>query len=63
MNDPHELLQEENARLRDEVQALRVELAETNTGVLALYSELDDKADQLKEASELKSRFLSYMSH
>lgn len=43
--------------------ALRAELAETNQGVVALYAELDDNALQLKEASELKSRFLSYMSH
>ena len=39
------------------------ELAETNQGVVALYAELDDNATQLREASELKSRFLSYMSH
>jgi signal transduction histidine kinase len=38
-------------------------LAETNQGVVALYAELDDKARQLREASALKSRFLSYMSH
>jgi signal transduction histidine kinase len=31
--------------------------------VLALYAELDDKAAQLKEALDLKGRFLSYMSH
>jgi len=31
--------------------------------VLALYAELDDKAAQLRDANELKSRFLSYMSH
>jgi signal transduction histidine kinase len=31
--------------------------------VLALYAELDDNATQLKEAADLKSRFLSYMSH
>ena len=43
--------------------ALREELAETNQGVVALYAELDDHALRLKEASELKSRFLSYMSH
>jgi signal transduction histidine kinase len=43
--------------------ALRQELAETNQGVVALYAELDDNALRLKEASELKSRFLSYMSH
>lgn len=49
---------------RDErIQQLDDELTETNQGVVALYAELDDKAVQLKEASELKSRFLSYMSH
>lgn len=46
-----------------ELQALRDELAETNQGVVALYAELDDNAARLREASELKSRFLSYMSH
>jgi signal transduction histidine kinase len=51
------------ARLTAEVRALNEELAETNKGVVALYAELDDKAEQLREASELKSRFLSYMSH
>lgn len=50
-------------RLRDEAQALREELDETNQGVLALYAELDTQADQLRQASDLKSRFLSYMSH
>jgi signal transduction histidine kinase len=43
--------------------ALRAELDETNKGVIALYAELDDKAAQLREAADLKSRFLSYMSH
>src|SRR5262245_20563693 len=46
-----------------EVEMLGAELAETNKGVVALYAELDDKAEQLREASQLKSRFLSYMSH
>jgi hypothetical protein len=31
--------------------------------VLALYAELDAQADQLRQATELKSRFLAYMSH
>jgi signal transduction histidine kinase len=53
----------ELARLRDENAGLRAELDETNQGVLALYAELDTQAEQLREASELKSRFLSYMSH
>ncbi|KQQ55730.1 histidine kinase [Pseudomonas sp. Leaf127] len=50
-------------RLQAENDALRAELDETNQGVLALYSELDNQADQLRQASDLKSRFLSYMSH
>ena len=53
----------ELARLRTENAGLRAELDETNQGVLALYAELDMQAEQLKDASELKSRFLSYMSH
>jgi signal transduction histidine kinase len=53
----------EETRLRAENEALRAELDETNQGVLALYAELDNQADQLRQASELKSRFLSYMSH
>ncbi|MGE0593214.1 MAG: sensor histidine kinase [Vicinamibacterales bacterium] len=43
--------------------ALTAELAETNQGVVALYAELDDNAIRLREASDLKSRFLAYMSH
>jgi len=48
---------------RREAHALRMELEETNRGVLALYAELDAQAEQLREATELKSRFLAYMSH
>ncbi len=50
-------------QLRAQAAALRAELDETNQGVLALYAELDQQAEQLREVSELKSRFLSYMSH
>jgi len=46
-----------------EVERLNAELAETNRGVLALYAELDDRAQDLKRASEYKSRFLSDVSH
>ncbi|MCC4587285.1 histidine kinase [Xanthomonas sp. NCPPB 1067] len=53
----------ELAALRQQNQALREELEETNQGVLALYAELDQQAEQLRDVSELKSRFLSYMSH
>ncbi|MBF6031826.1 histidine kinase [Pseudomonas sp. P155] len=51
------------AQLQSESAALREELDETNQGVLALYAELDTQAEQLRQASDLKSRFLSYMSH
>ncbi len=46
-----------------DIALLRAELDETNKGVVALYAELDDKAVQLRDANDLKSRFLSYMSH
>jgi len=48
---------------RQQVQQLQQELDETNSGVLALYAELDNHAQQLRQATELKSRFLAYMSH
>lgn len=51
------------AAARQESDALRAELEETNRGVVALYAELDTQAEQLKRATELKSRFLAYMSH
>ncbi len=60
--DPEALLEQIAARDALIVQ-LNEELAETNQGVVALYAELDDNAIALREASELKSRFLSYMSH
>jgi len=63
-------LQEENRTLRAqldarlaEVKQLNEELDETNKGVVVLYAELDDQAEALRQASDLKSRFLSYMSH
>ncbi len=58
-----EATQAELEQCRAEVQALRAELEETNRGVVALYAELDEQAEQLKHATQLKSRFLSYMSH
>jgi signal transduction histidine kinase len=56
-------LQELLAARDADIEALREELDETNKGVVALYAELDDKASQLRDANDLKSRFLSYMSH
>ena len=46
-----------------ELAQLNRELEETNRGVVALYTELDERADSLKRASELKTRFLSNVSH
>lgn len=58
-----ETLRAQLAASRQELEALQQELDETNRGVVALYAELDAQASQLREATELKSRFLAYMSH
>src|SRR5580658_8300773 len=58
-----EALELKIAAQRAELAGLHAELDETNRGVVALYAELDDNALQLREAADLKSRFLSYMSH
>ncbi|HKN86113.1 MAG TPA: ATP-binding protein [Nitrospiraceae bacterium] len=50
-------------RRQEELAQLNHELEDTNRGVVALYAELDEKADHLRRADELKSRFLSNMSH
>ena len=47
----------------EELEQIRGELEETNRGVVALYAELDQRAESLRKAAELKSRFLSNMSH
>jgi len=71
--DPYEELKQQNTELlralqelrerQEELAQLNRELDETNRGVVALYAELNDKADFLQRASELKSHFLSNMSH
>jgi signal transduction histidine kinase/CheY-like chemotaxis protein len=48
---------------QEDLSRLNAELQDTNRGVLALYAELDEKADTLRRADEMKSRFLSNMSH
>jgi signal transduction histidine kinase len=60
-----ELLQTlDELRIRQaQVEQLNAELEATNRGVLALYAELEDRADDLRRTSEQKSRFLSDMSH
>jgi signal transduction histidine kinase len=54
---------EELQRRQQELARLNLELEDTNRGVVALYAELDEKADHLRRADELKSRFLSNMTH
>ena len=54
----------EQVRLREaELVSLKQEVEETNRGVLALYSELDDKAEALRQVSNERSRFLSNVTH
>ena len=60
-----ELLQAlSDARERqEELSRVNQELEDTNRGVVALYAELDERASHLRRADELKTRFLSDMSH
>jgi signal transduction histidine kinase len=70
---PFEEIQRQNQELlraleeirtrQSQVEKLNAELEATNRGVLALYAELDDRAQDLKRASEQKSNFLSDISH
>ncbi|MBD1807051.1 response regulator [Microcoleus sp. FACHB-SPT15] len=72
-SNPFEEIQQQNQELlyaleelqkREEaLTQLNRELEDTNRGVVALYAELDEKADSLRRANELKTRFLSNMSH
>src|SRR5689334_4118077 len=72
-SDPLEVLRQQNRELLQSLEEIRrkdeeskqldQELSDTNRGVVALYAELDGRAEQLRQASELKTRFLSNMSH
>lgn len=72
-SDPLAALRQQNRELmqsldelrkrEEESKQLNQELGDTNRGVVALYAELDERADALRNASELKTRFLSNMSH
>jgi signal transduction histidine kinase/DNA-binding response OmpR family regulator len=48
---------------KEELERVNRELEDTNRGVVALYAELDERADHLRRADELKTRFLSNMTH
>jgi signal transduction histidine kinase/CheY-like chemotaxis protein len=71
--DPVDEMQHQNAELltaladlkerQAELERLNQELEDTNRGVLALYAELDEKAESVRHADELKTRFLADMSH
>jgi signal transduction histidine kinase/CheY-like chemotaxis protein len=54
---------QDSRRQREELAHLNQELQDTNRGVVALYAELDERAEHLRRADELKTRFLSNMSH
>jgi signal transduction histidine kinase/CheY-like chemotaxis protein len=72
-DSPLEEIQQQNAELlqalgqlnerQEELERLNQELEDTNRGVLALYAELDEKADTLRRSDQVKTRFLSDMSH
>lgn len=61
----HELLRtlEELQKRQEELNRLNTELEDTNRGVVALYAELDERAQQLKNSVETKTRFLSHLGH
>ncbi|HVG23602.1 MAG TPA: ATP-binding protein [Thermoanaerobaculia bacterium] len=71
--NPLEEIQQQNGELlhalgqlnerQEELERLNQELEDTNRGVLALYAELDEKAESLRRADQVKTRFLSDMSH
>ncbi len=61
--DELHLRHRELLRTVEELRLQRGELEDTNRGVLALYTELEDKVTQLLGVDQLKSRFLSNMSH
>jgi len=48
---------------QEDLERLNHELEDTNRGVVALYAELDEKADHLRRADEMKTKFLSNMTH
>lgn len=72
-NEPMDELRRQNQELFHALVELRVkqeeliqlnrELADTNRGVVALYAELDEKAESLKRSSKAKNQFYSNLTH
>ena len=73
VGDPYAELRQQDAgvlelldhlrRRGDELEDVKRELEETNRGVLALYAELDDKAESVRLMSDERSRFMSDVTH
>jgi signal transduction histidine kinase/DNA-binding response OmpR family regulator len=71
--DPFDELERQNQELlktlaelrekQEQLAELNQELEDTNRGVVALYAELDQNADDLRRVSSLKSSFMSNLSH
>jgi signal transduction histidine kinase/DNA-binding response OmpR family regulator len=71
--DPFEEIERQNQELlktlaelkekQEQLADLNRELEDTNRGVVALYAELDQHADDLRRVSDLKTSFLSNLSH
>ena len=56
-------LAETRARLLADLKQKNVHLEEAARGIQSLYHELEERAGSLQQASEIKSQFISYISH
>jgi signal transduction histidine kinase len=54
---------EELSEKQRELNQINRELEDTNRGVVALYAELDQRAEELRRANSVKTRFLSNITH
>ncbi|MES2221803.1 MAG: ATP-binding protein [Acidobacteriota bacterium] len=71
--DPFDEIERQNQELlktlaelkekQEQLSDLNSELEDTNRGVVALYAELDQNAEDLRKVSALKTSFLSNLSH
>jgi signal transduction histidine kinase/ActR/RegA family two-component response regulator len=71
--NPYAEIQQQNQELlqtfgelrqrQEELAQLNQELEHTNRGVIALYAELNDRAEYYQTANELKNQFFSHLTH